>query len=604
MTFRSNHSRPGERGERLDQPDAVNPYMTTNPTIVLPAVGTGDDNNGDDGDSWATNAAMPQVTPDVLEMIAGQTLQTATEDLWALSSAVSADRGVWAESGASGQSDFLVVEPSLNTFAPESSYPGMATPAAAPRSQSTPPAAHITPIAQVPPLAPVASNATTASSVNNGWPLRNAIAYNDPLRPLSVAISVAIERHFRDQNELPPAERTPEHTETIRRFAANYLRHDRAAADLVSDATEAERLLAMVVDEMLGFGPLDPLLRDETVSEIMVTGPYMTYVEQGGRLLEVPIHFEDDAHLMRVIQKILQPLGLSVSPTSPIADGRLPDGTRINVVVPPSAASGPTLTIRRPVRRVFSLEQLVRGDALSLHMADFLRLCVNARLNVVISGSSGSGKTTFLNALASSINEHERIVTIEETAELQLYQRHIVPLHARPTGEGAAAVTAGELLVNALRMRPQRIILGDCRGHEAFPMVQAMNVGFDGSMTTLYANSARDALVRLEALCLASGAVGMLAARRQIATGVDLIVHCARLRDGTRRITHVTDVLGMDGEVVATQDLFVFREAGLDMSTGRIRGEFAATGARPSFANRIEDSQSQTFFPHSFPRGA
>ena len=579
MTFQPAHPRSGERAE---QADAVNPYMTTNPTLVLPSLGLSA-GRPEDADAWATNVALPHISPDVLEP--GQHYQIATEDLWAVSAIFTSPpgRGAWqATPSDSGQSDFLVIEPLASTASPVPATPS------APIATPTP----------VPAVTPFTPNGTS-------WPNRNAVAYDDPIRPLSILITAAIERTFHDQNEILPTERNQENVDLVRRLVINYLRRDRATVEAVSDIHEAERLIAMVIDDVLGFGPLEQLLRDETVTEIMVTGPHMTYVEQGGRLHEVPIQFEDDKHLLRVIQKILRPLGQSVSTSMPIADGRLPDGTRVNVVIPPSAISGPTLTLRRPVRRTYSLEQLVRIDTLSLHMADFLRLCVNARLNIAISGNTGTGKTTILNAIASSIQETERIVTIEETLELQLHQRHIVPFEARPTGDILQGTTIGDLLLNALRMRPQRIILGDCRGAEALTFIQALNMGFDGSLTTLYANSARDALTRLEALSATAGIVmSAKAIRHQLATGLDLIVHCVRLRDGTRRITHVTDVVGIDGDVIVTQDLFIFREAGLDMSTGRIRGEFVATGAKPSFVSRIEDSQSQMFPPHYFPRGA
>ncbi|MBA3827286.1 MAG: CpaF family protein [Ktedonobacterales bacterium] len=279
------------------------------------------------------------------------------------------------------------------------------------------------------------------------------------------------------------------------------------------------------------------------------------------------------------------------------------DGSFINVVIPPSSISGPSLTIRRFARRAFTLEQLVRLDTMSLHMADFLRLCINARLNIVICGISGSGKTTLLNALASTIDEQERIVTVEETAELQLHQRHLVRLEVTPPNDTRPGrVAKVDLLRHAMHMRPTRIIVGECVGNEALTFVQAMNIGFEGSLATMYANSPRDALARLEALCLSAAPVlSPLAVRQQLATGIDMILYCARLRDGTRRILCATDISGMEGDAIGAHDLFVFREAGLDMATGRIRGEFTATGLRPSFASRIDESSNN---PAYFPRGA
>lgn len=563
--------RPGKPfGPEPEVGDAINPYTTNNPTVVLPQGGRLDTN-----DVWEPGSA-----PDVTERFPGsRPLQSATEDLWALSApATPPDRGEWQRSNAhEGRSDFLLMEPPP--------HPVPAAPPSRPRLMGSP-----------------ASSGSSGSSHGgrNGSPLPD-----DPLRPMALALSVIVEQQLAEQG-VTMLERTPERIESVRRLARSHLRRDRAFVEAIPDANEAERLLMAIVDETLGYGPLDPLLRDETVSEILVTGPRMTYVEQGGRLYEVPVHFEDDAHLLRVIGKILRPLGAMVTPQSPIADVRLPDGTRVNVVIPPSATSGPTLTIRRALRRVFTLEQLVRLDVLSLHMADFLRLCVNARLNIAISGGPGSGKTTLLNALASTIDDQERIVKIEETLELQLHQRHIVPLETRlPGPDGTPGVQARDLVRNALLMRCDRLLLGECRGPEALALIQAMNSGYDGTMTTIYASNPRDALQRLESLCLMAGVpYASTALRQQLATGIDLIVHCAQLRDGSRHVTHITDVVGMEGEAIVTADLFMFREAGLDMATGRLRGEFAATGLRPTFANRIEDGPLPLYTNNLYQRGA
>ncbi len=540
--------------------------MASNPTIMLPQMTPAHDGFAD-ADEWVTHAALPSVTPDVLEARReADPLRTGTRDLWSTSAPDRPLQGTWETE--SSTSDFLVLD---TTQMPAQTGHSIAT-------------------------------ASTVGGQAPQWSMRNGVPFEDPLCPLSVRISAAIERHLAEHIDAT-AERTPERIEAVRRLALNYLSHDRAAAEAVSDTAEAERLLVAVVDEVLGYGPLDPLLRDESVSEIMVTGPRMTYVEQHGRLHEVPVHFEDDAHLSRIVAKLLRPLGLAVSATSPIAEGRLGDGTYITVVVPPSAATGPTLTIRRAVRRTFSLEQLVRIDMLSLHMADFLRLAVAARLNVVIAGAGGTGKSTLLNAMAATIDESERIVSIETLPELQLRQRHIVPLLARTAqAEGA---TARELLASALRMRPERILLGECRGSEAFGLMQAMTAGFDGTMTTIAATTPHDALQRIEAMCLAGGVpLPALAARRQLATGIDLITQCARLRDGTRRVVAVTEVDGMEGDAIVTRELFAFREQGLDMGTGRLRGDFAATGARPHFAARIEEVAASIFPPFYNARGA
>jgi pilus assembly protein CpaF len=561
MVFHQGNPRPGDRA---DSGDLNNPYgATNNPTLVLPVTGT----PPPEADIWTTNFAMPGVRPDIVDAPrTSYPLHTGTDDLWGMSTPPDVSHLSYRPSTPatpdSSQSDFLLVGPRSHTI--EKQSPAEETP-----------------------------SASISGAPGHSWPVRNAAPFHDPLRTLSVMISGAIERHLTEQNETFPIDRTPEKVDLIRRLTLNYLRHDRTAAEAIPDAIEGERLLAMVIDEVLGYGPLDPLLRDESVTEIMVTGPHMTYVEQGGRLHEVPVHFEDDTHVMRVIHKLLHPIGLTLSPTSPIADGRLEDGSRINVVIPPIAATGPAITIQRLVRRTFTLEQLVRMDMLSLHIADFLRLCVNARLNMLITGITGAGKTALLNAISGGIDESERIVLIEDVSEIQLWQRHVIPLEAgKMHDDQGRVITTAELITNAQHMHPQRIIIGECRTSDAFALVQAMAAGHDGTIATLYANSTRDALGRLEAFALSSGvALPPVAFRQQIATGLDLIVHCARLRDGTRRIVQITDVCGMEGDTIATQDLFVFREAGLDMSSGRIRGEFAATGLRPSFISRIEDHQ-------------
>jgi pilus assembly protein CpaF len=544
--------------------------VTTNPTIHL--------GPRDEDDPWLTSQA------DALEAaMPSHPLRAATEDLWAISSV----QGDWHGQTGNGQSDFLVMEPPLASLVGETTAPKRPTGDASP-------AASMPPGAIVPPPSPGTS-----------WGARNDLGYDDALRRLSVEIQGAIEHHLTQQGEALPLERTPLRMEQIRRLTLNFLRHDRAAAEVVPDAAGAERLIAAVTDEVLGFGPLDPLLRDESVSEIMVTGAHLTYVEKDGRLHDVPVYFADDDHVLRIIHKLLAPLGVVVTPAHPIAHCRLADGAQVTVVIPPSSISGPSLTIRRPARRAFTLEQLVRHDTLSLQMADFLNRCVSARLNIIISGIANSGKTTILNALVSSIDEHERLVTIEETAELQLHHRHLVRLEAAsPAYQRAGVMAKPDLLAHALHLLPERLILGECTGAEALTLIQAMNGGCEGTITTLYATSAREALQRLEALCLgAAPTLSPLAVRQQIAAGLDLILHCARLRDGTRRILAATDIAGMEGDAIAAHDLFVFREAGLDMATGRIRGEFAATGMRPSFASRIEENPAPGFL-HYYPRGA
>jgi pilus assembly protein CpaF len=564
------------RARHRHNPNEADTQISVNPTIHLQG-------RPEDGDRWLADgpptASYP--TPDVAETdAAGQPLRAATEDLWAISSTY----GAWRSTNGDSHSDFLLVEPPLNALA-----------------DTTPNAAARTDVGATP-SGPLVSPGTPLNASGS----RKNPTVADPLRLLSVQIQTAIEHHLVQQGHPLPLERAPETIDLVRRLTLNYLRHDRTAAELVTDTATGERLLSAVVDETLGFGPLDPLLRDDSISEIMVTGPHMTYVEQSGRLYEVPIHFADDAHLMRIIHKILAPLHVDVTPERPMANCRLADGSYVNVVIPPLSISGPSLTIRRLARRAFTLEQLAHMESLSFNIADFLRRCIRARLNVIICGISGSGKTTLLNALVSSIEDQERLVTVEETAELQLHQRHLVRLEAAtPAQSGQGGVTKSDLLAHALRMRPERLIIGDCYGSEALTIIQAMNMGFDGTLTCMYANSPRDALARLEALCLASGAqLSPLAVRQQIATGLDLIIHGARLRDGTRRVVTITDISGMEGDVIGAHDLFVFREAGLDMATGRIRGEFAPTGTRPSFASRIDDNSAYGTSPPYVARGA
>ncbi len=622
MPFRPNNA-PHPHAEMVD---AINPYASNNPTVLLPQ-----NNRHDPNDTWLSDQPIAPPAPDVvpghpledLYPVSGRQLHAATEDLWAVSApAIMPDRGEWQLSEPhDGQSDFLVMDaqrPGAIPMAAAGKTPSMSQPLATiqPVSRQHLPSAPVHPVVNQPvgtssqplqsrPISglPMGQPVNCAATSHSG---RVNIPVDDPLRPICLAVSVAIEKQLEEQGEQFPLERTPERVELVRRLARNYLRRERALIDAIPDAAEGERLLNAIVDETLGFGPLDPLMRDETITEILVTGPRMTYVEQGGRLYEVPVHFEDDNHLLRTIHRILGPQSMLLTPRNPIADVRLPDGTRINVVMPPSAVSGPTLTIRRSVRRIFTLEQLVRMDVLSLHMADFLRQCVNARLNILISGGPGSGKTTLLNALASTIDDADRIVKIEETSELQLHQRHIVPLEIRlPGPDGQGSVAAAELVRNALRMRSDRMLLGECRGPEALALVQAMNGGYDGTMTTIYAVTPRDALQRMEALCAMAGTVYAPAAlRQQLATGIDIIVHCTRLRDGGRRVTQITDVVGMEGEAIMTADLFAFREAGVDMSTGRLRGDFYATGMMPTFAGRIEDGPLPLYPNNTFARGA
>jgi pilus assembly protein CpaF len=348
-------------------------------------------------------------------------------------------------------------------------------------------------------------------------------------------------------------------------------------------------LLRYILDEISGYGPIQPLLDDQDITEIMVNGPKNVFIEKKGRLERTKVVFEDSSHLLKIIDRIVSPLGRHIDSDSPMVDARLPDGSRVNAVVPPCAIDGPSLTIRKFRKDKLSIGQLVESDSLTHGMADFLRACVLGRLNIIISGGTGSGKTTFLNVLSDFIPEMERIVTIEDAAELQLRQEHIVRLETKLASvEGHGAVSVRELVRNSLRMRPDRIVIGECRGGEALDMLQAMNTGHDGSLTTIHANSPRDTLSRLETLVLMAGMdLPIKIVRQQISSAVDVLVQMSRLRDGTRKITAITEVAGMEGDVIVLSDIFKFNQTGVD-AEGKIIGQHKATGIRPLFGPRLE----------------
>jgi pilus assembly protein CpaF len=355
--------------------------------------------------------------------------------------------------------------------------------------------------------------------------------------------------------------------------------------------TNRLKIIGEINDEVLGFGPINSLILDPTVSEIMVNGPYQIYVERHGRLEMTGVKFRDNEHVLHVIEKIVSPIGRRIDEASPMVDARLPDGSRVNAVIPPLALKGPTITIRKFSKEPFTINDLIRFGTLTPEMAVFLDACVKVKLNIVVSGGTGSGKTTTLNVLSSFIPPDERIVTIEDAAELQLRQEHVVSMETRPANiEGKGAVTMRDLVRNALRMRPDRIVVGEVRGGEALDMLQAMNTGHDGSLTTGHANSPRDMLTRLETMVLMAGMeLPAKAIREQIASAVDLIVQQSRLKDGSRRITYITEVQGMEGEVVTLQDVFVFEQKGVD-ETGRIFGKLKPTGIKPKFFEKFDVS--------------
>jgi pilus assembly protein CpaF len=375
-------------------------------------------------------------------------------------------------------------------------------------------------------------------------------------------------------------------------------------------AADRKALLAEIASDVLGYGPIDPLLNDPEVTEVMVNGPYDVYVERNGKIYKTDIRFVDQVHLRRIIDKIVGQVGRRIDESTPMVDARLPDGSRVNAVIHPLAIGGPFLTIRKFSVDPYTEADLVKFGTMTQRVADFLRACVVGRLNIIISGGTGSGKTTTLNVLSGYIPGDERIVTVEDAAELQLHQEHVLSLEARPANiEGKGEITIRDLVRNTLRMRPDRIVVGEVRGGEALDMLQAMNTGHDGSITTLHSNSPRDTLSRLETMVLMAGYdLPVRAIREQIASAVDLIVHVSRLRDGTRRITHITEVEGMEGDVITLQDLFLFDYGeGVD-EHGRFKGRLKATGIRPTFSERLADLgiklPPDLFEPEPFARRA
>jgi len=353
---------------------------------------------------------------------------------------------------------------------------------------------------------------------------------------------------------------------------------------------ERVRMLEQITDEILGLGPLEPLLRDETITEVMVNGPQQVYIEREGRLELTNVTFQNDEHVMKIIQRIIAPIGRRVDESSPMVDARLADGSRVNSIIPPLSLVGPIITIRKFAATPFTVEDLIRFGTATPEMFEFLEACVKARLNIFVSGGTGSGKTTMLNILSSFIPDDERIITIEDAAELQLRQEHVITLESRPANiEGKGAIPIRELVRNALRMRPDRIVVGECRGGEALDMLQAMNTGHDGSMSTGHANAPRDMLARLETMVLMAGMdLPLKAIREQIASAVDLIVHQNRLKDGSRKIVNITEVQGMEGDVIVMQDIFVFEQTAV--VEGKIQGRLRPTGIRPKFVEKFDAS--------------
>jgi len=359
---------------------------------------------------------------------------------------------------------------------------------------------------------------------------------------------------------------------------------------IILSKPERMRLFNQIAAEILGFGPLQPLLEDDSITEIMVNGFKNIYIERGGKIFRVPITFEDDEHVMRIIERIVAPLGRRIDESSPYVDARLPDGSRVNAVIPPVSLVGPVLTIRKFSRNPIMMDKLIEYGSITQEAVVFLKACVEGKINTVISGGTGTGKTTLLNILSTYIPADERIITIENAAELQMRQEHVVTLESRPPNiEGKGEITIRSLVINALRMRPDRIVVGEIRDEAALDMLQAMNTGHEGSMTTAHSNSPRDTISRLETMVLMAGMeLPMRAIREQIASALELVVHQDRMRDGSRKIVNITEVSGMEGDVVTMTDIFIFEQTGIE--NGKIMGRLRPTGLRPHFMDKLESA--------------
>jgi pilus assembly protein CpaF len=360
-----------------------------------------------------------------------------------------------------------------------------------------------------------------------------------------------------------------------------------AEENLLYTRSVRNRLLDWVLDDITGFGPLEPLLKDPSITEVMANGHKNIFIERNGKIEKTNVVFENETHLMRIIDRIVSPLGRRVDEASPMVDARLPNGYRVNATIPPLSLDGPLLTIRKFAQTPYTAQDLIANGSMTSPLVAFLKACVQARVNMIISGGTGSGKTTLLNVVSAFIPSNERIVTIEDTAELQLKQEHVIRVEYRPPNvEGRGEVTIRQLVINALRMRPDRIIVGEARGGEALDMLQAMNTGHDGSMTTIHSNSPRDTLRRIETMVLMAGMeLPLRAIREQVASAVDLVVHMERLRDGTRKVVQVSEVQGMEGESIVMQDLFQFEQTGI--MNGRVVGQLKSTGLRPKFSEKF-----------------
>ena len=459
----------------------------------------------------------------------------------------------------------------------------VSAPAPAPSPPLPAPAAPAPPTA-APSTPPATSRAATLLN-RTGFGARNASRPGYGLHhALRSKVRQLLVQELAAMQESPPPE-------TIRQRIAELVNEVAVETATTLPRQDRMRVIETIAHDVLGLGPLEDLLHDESVTEIMVNSAHQIYIERAGKLTLSDVQFESNEHLMQVIDRIVSGLGRRVDESSPMVDARLKDGSRVNVIIPPLALKGPTVTIRKFAKDALQVDDLVRFGSITPEMAMFVRACVRARLNIVVSGGTGSGKTTTLNVLSGFIPSNERIVTIEDAAELQLHQDHVVSLETRPPNvEGRGRITIRDLVINALRMRPDRIVVGECRGGEALDMLQAMNTGHDGSLTTLHANNPHDTISRLETMVLMAGAeLPSRAIREQIGSAVQLIVHQSRLRDGTRKVVSVTEVLGADEHGVRLQELFAFRQTGID-ENGGVLGGFVATGAIPTFFEHLQTS--------------
>ena len=392
-----------------------------------------------------------------------------------------------------------------------------------------------------------------------------------------------------------------ENPELVRNTVSGIIVEKLGQVDRPLSRSDREIIIHDLMDEVLAYGPIQPLLDDAEVSEVMVNGPFQIFVERKGKLTLTERVFQDNGHVLRIIEKIVSPLGRRIDESTPMVDARLPDGSRVNAIIPPLCLTGPSITIRKFSRDPYMVSDLIKFGTLSEQMAEFLESCVGARMNIIVSGGTGSGKTTTLNVLSSFIPETDRVVTVEDAAELQLKQSHVVTLESRPPNiEGKGQVSIRDLVKNCLRMRPDRIVVGECRGGEALDMLQAMNTGHDGSLTTAHSNSPRDTLSRLETMVLMAGMeLPMRAIREQISSAIDLIVHQERLRDGTRKIVFITEVVGMEEDKITLQDIFVFKQTGY--KDGRVIGKHTPTGILPKFIETFDamgvELNKEIFFP-------